>query len=106
LNRTIYFVEYKLERLLDLSMEKASVKVEGGKLVRVKIKDSKVYVTGDFFIEPAAAREEIEAVLESSKNRSEEEIVEEVQNIDAELIGFSAEDVAEAFIKALEGEKE
>lgn len=81
-------------------MGKASVKVEGGKMVNVEVTGSEVALTGDFFIEPAEAREEIETILKESRNLSEDKIIEKVNNIDARLIGFSAEDVVEAFQKA------
>jgi predicted HAD superfamily phosphohydrolase len=82
-------------------MGKASVKVEGGKMVNVEVKGSEVSVTGDFFIEPAEAREEIETILKESRNLSEDKMIEKVSDIDARLIGFSAEDVVEAFQKAV-----
>lgn len=86
-------------------MGKASVKVEGGKMVNVKIDNSKVSVTGDFFIEPPEARQEIERKLESMGQKpSEDEVLEAVQKVEADLIGFSAENVAEAYIKAGETE--
>lgn len=85
-------------------MGKASVKVEGGKMVNVEVENSNVKVTGDFFIEPAEGREEIESVLEKIGERaSEEDIIEEVQGIDAQLIGFSPKDVVEAFQRAVDG---
>lgn len=86
-------------------MGKASVKVKGGKMVNVNVKDSEISVTGDFFIEPAEAREEIEAILERSKNLSDDEITEEINNLDAKLIGFSPADVVEAFQKAVGEQK-
>lgn len=82
-------------------MGKASVKVEGGKMVNVEVKGSEVSVTGDFFIEPPKAHEKIEEQLEALEpGATEHEIVEEVEQVDARLIGFSARDVAEAFRKA------
>lgn len=87
-------------------MGKASVKVEGGKMVNVNVKGSDISVTGDFFIEPAEAREEIESILGESENLTEDELVKEIKNLEAKLIGFSAEDVVEAFQKAVEGDEE
>lgn len=87
-------------------MGKASVKVEGGKMVNVKVEDSKVSVTGDFFIEPAEARKEIESVLQGSEELNDEEITENISDLDAKLIGFSAKNVVAAFRKAREGEGE
>lgn len=81
-------------------MGKASVKVKGGKMVNVKIEGSEISVTGDFFIEPAEAREDIETILKESKNKSNTEIVEEIGTLNARLIGFSPEDVVKAFKEA------
>lgn len=81
-------------------MGRASVKVEGGKMVNVKVEDSEISVTGDFFIEPAEAREQIESVLRDHGSLSEKELVRKINQIDARLIGFSAKHVAEAFQKA------
>lgn len=70
-------------------------------MVNVGVTGSEVSVTGDFFIEPAEAREEIESILKESRNLSEDKMIEKVSDIDARLIGFSAEDVVEAFRKAV-----
>ena len=72
--------------------------------MKVEVNGSEVSVTGDFFIEPPEAREEIEEVLVNLDHETDEEkIVEAVQSIEAQLIGFSAEDVAEAFREAVGG---
>ena len=85
-------------------MGEASVKVEGGKMVNIKIDESGLSFTGDFFIEPAEAREEIEEALGVlDRDSSNKEIVKAVLEVDAKLIGFSAEHVAEAFRKAVGG---
>lgn len=82
-------------------MGKASVKVNGGKMVNVKVDENDIAVTGDFFIEPAEAREEIEAVLRRlDSTASDKEIIKKIEGIDADLIGFSAEHVVEAFRQA------
>lgn len=87
-------------------MGKASVKVENGKMVNVRVEDDNVYLTGDFFLEPAEAREDIEQVLHDFRDSAGESIVDAIKSIDAELIGFSAEHVAEAFQKARDQEEE
>lgn len=74
-------------------------------MVSVEVDSSEISVTGDFFIDPAESREEIESILEESKNLSEKDVVEEIRDLDAILIGFSAEDVVEAFQKARGGQK-
>lgn len=77
------------------------MKVEGGKMVNVDVKGSEVSFTGDFFIEPAETREEIEDILERAKSLSDNELIGEISDLDARLIGFSAEDVVEAYRKAV-----
>ncbi len=79
-------------------MGKACVKVEGGKMVNVST--DPVSVTGDFFIEPPEAREEIEKILEELGGRDPETMVENLRELEAEFIGFSPEDVVEAFAEA------
>jgi len=74
-------------------------------MVNVEIGESGISVTGDFFIQPAEAREDIEYILEESEDLSENNIVEKIRNLDAKLIGFSAEDVLEAFQKASGGKE-
>lgn len=82
-------------------MGKASVKVEGGKMVNVEVENSEVSVTGDFFIEPPEARRRIEeALTELNEGADKEDAVEELEEIEAKFIGFSAKDVAEAFERA------
>jgi lipoate-protein ligase A len=83
-------------------MRKASVKVEGGKMVNVQT--DPVSVTGDFFIEPPEAREEIEEILEELGGKDPEKIVGKLKDIEADFIGFSAEDVVEAFVEARKDE--
>lgn len=82
-------------------MDKASVKVPGGKLVRVKAEFDDVLtdisITGDFFIEPPQAHEKIGQALEGIPvDFSEQEVVETLEDVDAELIGFSPEHIAKA----------
>jgi lipoate-protein ligase A len=84
----------------------SSVKVEGGKLVKVQIEYEEeiedVKIRGDFFIQPPEALEKLEKVLEGMpKNVETEDIIEKLKEVDAELIGFSAEDIAEAVEEAL-----
>ncbi len=83
----------------------ASVKVESGKLVKVEVdytdavKD--VSITGDFFLQPPEALEELEKALEGvDVNASESDIVAVLKQVDAEPIGFDWEDVATAVSEA------
>ncbi len=81
-----------------------SKKVEDGKLVKInaepgrKFEDVKVH--GDFFIDPAEKLEDIrEAVEGLDKDFDRKELLSEIDDIDAELIGFSAQDIADVLEK-------
>ena len=83
-----------------------SVKVPDGKLVRVTATFDDtieaVRITGDFFLEPPDAREELEAVIEGhSVDVTREELIEAIETVDATLIGFSPADLAEATLEAI-----
>ncbi len=85
----------------------ASVKVENGKLVSVEVDYSdsikSVSITGDFFLEPPEALEEIENSLEGvDVDASESDIVAVLNHVEAEPIGFDWEDVATAVSEAVE----
>lgn len=87
-----------------------SKKVENGKLVKIDadledgFEDVKIH--GDFFIDPAEKLEDITDMIEGlSKDFERESIVEELKSIDAELIGFSAEDIVDVLEK-FRGDKE
>lgn len=93
---------------------KASLKIPDGKMVKVnaEIDDEKILDTeirGDFFLEPPEKLSELEEKLSGiDVNTSREKIVEKLETVDADLIGFSRRDVAEAFREAadkVEGEK-
>jgi hypothetical protein len=93
-------------------MQKASVKVEGGKMVNLELEISneevkEVRIRGDFFLEPPEKLEELENRIEGLKTGSTaEEVSEELKDVEADLIGFSHEDIGEAFRKALDGDKQ
>ena len=77
-----------------------SKKVENGKLVKIdadlgeEFKNVKVH--GDFFIEPADKLEDIREIVEGlERDFDREKVVDKIENLDAELIGFSAEDIAD-----------
>jgi len=88
-------------------VSEASHKVPEGKLVKIKVEteDEEVYeveIRGDFFLEPPEKLSELEEKLEEADiDSSKSEIAEKLNEIDAELIGFSTSDVAEAFQKAI-----
>lgn len=92
-------------------MGKASVKVDGGKLVKVKTEFSDVLedveIRGDFFIQPPEALEELEQKLEGmAADSTREELVGKLQEVEAKLIGFSADEIAEAVKKSVQGDEE
>lgn len=79
----------------------ASVKVEGGKLVRVETtyEDTfdEVIITGDFFLEPPEALEDIEAAIEGKPiDTDEDDLIEAIGEVDAEMIGFGPEHIVQA----------
>lgn len=83
-----------------------SVKVPDGKLVRVSVTYDEtiesVRITGDFFLEPPSALEDLEAAIEGlPADASGADVVEAVEQVDAHLIGFGAEDLAAATMEAL-----
>ena len=91
-------------------MGKASVKVPDGKLVKVQTEGDNVFETvnirGDFFIEPAEKLYELENSLKGlSRDSSRDELIEKLETVDAELIGFSRKDIAEAVKQSL-GDKQ
>lgn len=86
-------------------MGKASVKVPDGKLVKVETRGEKTFkdvkIRGDFFIQPPEALNSLENELEGlGTDSSKEEIVKELKKVEAELIGFSRKDIAEAVKQA------
>ena len=87
-------------------MRQASRKVPDGKMVQVKleVRNEEVVeaeIRGDFFLEPPEKLSELEQSLIGLKeNEEKEKIVQKLDEIEAQLIGFSREDIAEAFRKA------
>jgi len=85
----------------------ASIKVPNGKLVNVAATyddtiDS-VTITGDFFLEPPEARADLERAIEGrSTDVSQQELVDAIESVDAQLIGFSAPHLAEAVREAVD----
>ena len=84
-----------------------SVKVPDGKLVRVTVVygdtfDS-VTITGDFFLEPPGARADLEQAIEGRPTDvSKHELIDAIETVDAQLIGFSANHLAEAVQEAID----
>lgn len=88
---------------------KGSKKVEGGKLVEVALKkeDGEVVsasLTGDFFLEPPEARQKLEKTIKNSGSNLDS-LENELEAIQADMVGFGASDVEDAVKEALEGEE-
>ena len=88
----------------------AEEKIEGGKLVKIKVEyDSKVrfiQILGDFFVHPEEGIELIEKVLvgipvNESEEQISEEIKEVVQNEKIQLIGITPQAIASVLKKAM-----
>lgn len=66
-------------------------------MVKISIEDG-VKIRGDFFIEPPQKLKKLENVLEEfGASAQKQEIVSELEQVDARLIGFSREDIAELY---------
>lgn len=90
---------------------KASHKVPGGKMVNIEIKEedstvSEINIRGDFFIEPPEKLEALENSIEGLNIEADSTKIErKLEDVDAELIGFSPSDIVKAFKKAVKGEE-
>lgn len=86
----------------------ASRKVSDGKLVNIEfdLEDNRfknVNITGDFFVQPPSALEDLKTRLEGEKPESNLKNV--LEDVEADLIGFSREDIAKTVQKALGDQK-
>lgn len=84
-----------------------SVKVPDGKLVQVDVTYGDdiedVAITGDFFLQPPEALADLEAAIEGQPaDVDAENLAERIAAVDADLIGFSASDLAEVTVEALQ----
>ncbi len=84
----------------------ATVKPPGGKLVRVTVEyDDHITdatITGDFFLEPTDALSKLEAALVGHPTDVDtEQLVTAIEEVDAELIGFDANDLASITTEAV-----
>ncbi|WEL23844.1 Lipoate--protein ligase [Candidatus Nanohalovita haloferacivicina] len=93
-------------------MEKASYKVEDGKMLKLKLEKENTVIKsaelrGDFFLEPAEKLSEIEQALTGiSEKASVKDVADRVRNVDVKMIGFNPEDLGKAFEKALGDNRE
>lgn len=84
-----------------------SIKVPDGKLVEVTVSGTdrieSAQVTGDFFLEPPDARADLEAAIEGhSLEVDRETLLDAIESVDAQLIGFDADHLVEATLEAIE----
>lgn len=84
-----------------------SVKVPDGKLVRVAVTYDDtiedVEITGDFFLEPPEALADLETAIEGQPaDVSATDLAADIQAVEADLIGFDAEDLATVTVEALQ----
>ena len=99
---------YSLFRAVRTGMEHTgSVKVPDGKLVNVAVTCGdtieSVTITGDFFLEPPEARSSLERAIEGRpRDVSKGELVDAIETVDAQLIGFSAHHLAAAVLEAVD----
>lgn len=84
-----------------------SVKVPGGKLVRVDATYDEsiesVQITGDFFLEPPEALSDLEKAVEGlAADVTTDDLAAAYATVEADLIGFDAEALAEATREAMQ----
>ena len=93
----------------------AEEKVEGGKLVRVKVefidKLNRVQITGDFFLHPEENLKDIEeGLLDTSIEATEQEIIDKIKAVvslkNITMIGITAEVIARLIKKITQDEME
>jgi len=90
-------------------MGTATIKVKGGKLLRVRAEAEEgrirsVRITGDFFAYPEEVIEKLESELtgaEVSRESIRDKVERVIAEVGATLIGVSAEDVVECVYRAV-----
>lgn len=87
-------------------MGEASRKVEGGKLVKVKVEGTEVTILGDFFMHPEESIEGLERrlaeIIDSDTETIESEIRDHFEENGIEFLGASPRDIAELVSEATE----
>jgi hypothetical protein len=89
-----------------------SLKVPDGKMVKIRVEVENqetidAEIRGDFFLEPPEKLGELEEKLTGLPEETPTEVItERLEEVDAELIGFSRKNIAEALRKALKGDEE
>jgi len=91
-------------------MAEAKRKVEGGKLVKVRLEGGDVRILGDFFVHPEDSIEELERVVERCIGDDADALKDEIEGFarseGVELLGFDAQVLAEVAKEAYEKEGE
>ncbi len=89
---------------------KAIRKIPGGKLIRIDTLSAermyKVKITGDFFLYPEDALDEIEHILSNAplplkKEALVQALKDTLTSFDAQLVGASAEDIVDVLAEAV-----
>jgi lipoate-protein ligase A len=89
-------------------MERATYKVEGGKLIKVQLREregkiQEIRITGDFFLHPEELIEELEKAL-IGKPLKERDLAESIRSLiqkkEATLLGAAPEDFAKCILIA------
>jgi lipoate-protein ligase A len=89
-------------------MEKATYKVEGGKMIKVQLREregkiQEIRITGDFFLHPEELIEELEKTL-VGKPLKERDLAESIRRLikerGATLLGAAPEDFAKCILMA------
>ena len=92
----------------ELTMQKATYKVEGGKMIRVSLKErddkiQKIKITGDFFLHPEELIEELEKAL-VGKSFDAQDLNETIKSLtksrNTTLLGASPEDFVKCILMA------
>ena len=87
-------------------MDRFCKKVEDGKMVCIEAEKEdclkNVKITGDFFLQPPNKLEEFSEILEGlGSDINREELIEKFNEVEADLIGFSREDLADLVMEVL-----
>jgi lipoate-protein ligase A len=89
-------------------MERATYKVEGGKLIKVQLREKEgkiqeIKITGDFFLHPEELIEKLEKAL-IGKPLKERDLTESIRSLiqeeEATLLGATPEDFAKCILMA------
>jgi hypothetical protein len=90
-------------------MREASRKVEGGKLVKLRMDEEtrKVTILGDFFLHPEESISELEGLFSAASPSVPREVLLKdlgslLKKLDVQLIGFSPRDLVDLYVEVRE----